>query len=296
MRLVTETGSLEESFSDEDCVRILAGAGFDAMDWSFFSMLSGKTVWCGDSWKEHALRVRETAKECKIGFSQSHAPFPSSKGEEPFDTEIYGRILRSMEAAAFLGAKHIVVHPRQHLDYAKNRARLWEENVAFYRSLIPYCEEYGIRVCMENMWQYDSKRHYIVDSVCSQPEEFCGLLDEVDSPWIAGCLDIGHAALTGVDPADFIRAMGKKRLAALHVQDVNHVEDCHTLPYLQKLDWESVAAALGEIGYEGDFTFEADSFTGAFPAALKPDACVLMAKTGRYLMERIAAYRAEQNK
>ena len=85
-----------------------------------------------------------------------------------------------------------------------------------------------------------------------------------------------------------------KRLAALHVQDVNHVEDCHTLPYLQKLDWDSVAAALVEIGYEGDFTFEADSYIGAFPAALKQDACVLMAKTGRYLMERIEACRRIQ--
>lgn len=63
MRFVTETGSLTEAFSDEDSVRILAKAGFDAMDWSFFSMLSGKTVWCGDSWKEHAARVRETATE-----------------------------------------------------------------------------------------------------------------------------------------------------------------------------------------------------------------------------------------
>ena len=32
MRLVTETGSLTEAFSDEDSVRILAKAGFDAMD------------------------------------------------------------------------------------------------------------------------------------------------------------------------------------------------------------------------------------------------------------------------
>ncbi len=292
MLLVTPTEELARAFGDEPCIRILADAGYDAIDWSFFEMVTGKGPFCGDNWKEYTLRLRETARECGIGFSQAHAPFPSSLGEEPFDTEIVGRIRRSMQAAALLGVKNIIVHPIQHLPYAKNRLQLYEENLKFYRSLIPCCEEYGIRVCIENMWQYDEKRHYIIESVCARPEEFCSMIDEIDSPFITGCLDIGHAAITGTDPADFIRDLGKKRLQALHVHDVDYLHDSHMMPFTESLDWEAIAGALAEIGYEGDFTFEADEFLVKLPKPLKADGSAMMAKVGRYLIDRIQALSA----
>ena len=287
MQLVTTTEKLSETFGDEECVRILAEAGFDAIDWGFFEMSAGKGIWCTDDWKNHALRLKELGRECGIGFSQAHAPFPSSQGEEAADKIIMERILRSMEAAALMGIKNIVVHPKQHLVYAKEKKQLWQENLEFYRSLIPFCQTFGIRVCAENMWQYDSKRRYIVDSVCSQPEEFCSLLDALDSPWIVGCLDLGHCALVGVEPEDFIRAMGKDRLKALHVHDVDYLHDCHTMPFMKNLNWENITRALAQIGYEGDFTFEADSFYSGFPAPLMKDACRLMERTGRYLIGQI---------
>lgn len=287
MRLVTTTEKLAEAFGDEECVRILAEAGFDAIDWGFFEMAAGKGIWCTDQWREHALALKELGGQCGIAFAQAHAPFPSSTGVQDEDALILERIIRSMEAAALMGIKNIVVHPRQHLPYAKNKEALWQENLDFYRSLIPWCEKFGIRVCAENMWQYDNRRRYIIDSVCSQPEEFCGLLDTLNSPWITGCLDLGHCALVGVEPEDFIRAMGKNRLQALHVHDVDYLHDCHTMPFLKSLNWENITGALAEIGYEGDFTFEADSFYEGFPDALKRDACRLMERTGRYLIRRI---------
>lgn len=290
MRLVTQTESLSPTFGDEQAVRMLAKSGFDAIDWSFFYMADDENVWNTDGWREHALHLRAVAEECGIGFSQAHAPFPTSRGEEPFDTVIRQKILRAMEAAAVLGVQNIVVHPRHHIPYAKNKAQLFEENVALYRGLIPYCEQFGIRVCCENMWQYDNNRRIIIDSACSQPEEFCAMLDTIDSPWIVGCLDIGHCALVGVDPADFIRALGNKRLQALHVHDVDHLHDCHTLPYIQKLDWNGITAALAEIGYDGDFTFEADQFLEAFPPELRQDASILMERTGRHLIRMIRSH------
>lgn len=295
MRLVTQTDCLANHFSGEETIRILAQAGFDAIDWSFFEMLDGSGPWCQDDWEDYARRMKEEAARQGIGFSQAHAPFPSSRGTEPFDTQIRQRIERSIRASAAMGVQNIVVHPLQHLPYAKNREWLFEQNVAFYRSLIPLCEELNIRVCCENMWQRDPKRGYIVDSVCAQPEEFCALLDTVDSPWIAACLDVGHCALVGLDPADVIRALGPKRLGALHIHDVDYLRDCHTMPFVQKLDWESICRALGEIGYNGDLTLESDQFLYPFPKALMPDASRLMAQTGRYLISRVEAYRNGQN-
>lgn len=291
MRLVNNTDVYATVFGEEEAIRILARSGFDAIDWSYFNMLRDDNPWCQADFRERAQKMKAIGEECGIGFSQAHAPFPSSKGEEPFDTVITQRIINSMEASAIMGIDYIIVHPKQHLPYAKNKKLLFDMNVEMYKSLVPYCEKFGIHVCVENMWQYDHNRSVIVDSICAQPEEFCAMIDAVNSPWIVGCLDIGHAALVGLDPADMIRALGKDRLKCLHVHDVDYHKDNHTLPFLEKLDWESITEALADIDYRGDFTFEAASFPNCFPAELREDACKFMERTGRYLISRIDAYR-----
>ena len=197
------------------------------------------------------------------------------------------RIIRSIEAAAIMGAKHIVVHPMKHLNYIKFKDLLFEKNAEMYKQFIPYCEKWGIRVCAENMYEKDDMRNVLVTSGCGMPDAFCAMLDAVNSPWIVGCLDIGHAALVGVDPVDAIRILGKDRLQALHVHDVDYITDGHTIPFMERLDWDAITAALAAIGYEGDFVFEADKFIKGFPEELCPHACVLMEKTGRYLIRKI---------
>ena len=193
-----------------------------------------------------------------------------------------------MEVASILGAKIIVVHPKQYLSYADHREELFEMNVEFYKSLIPYCGKFGIKVATENMWQHNKNNKSIIDSTCSRAKEFCDYVDAVGSEWIVGCLDIGHVALVGGDIPGFIRAMGKDRLQALHVHDVDFVVDSHTLPYTEKVNYDEVAEALAEIGYEGDITFEAMKFFKGFPRELLVDAARLMCAVGRH-MAKIAA-------
>ncbi len=290
MRLISNSDAVAKHFGPIEAVRILARAGFDGIDWSFFDMWQEDNVWNQPNWRQLAQAVREEAARCGVAVVQAHAPFPTSGDTPDFDDRAMAIILRSMEAAAIMGATQIVVHPRQQLAYQHHAGRLFEESVQMYRSLVPYCEKWNIRVCAENMWQYDKRREVIVDSICSQPEEFNALLDAVNSPYIIGCLDLGHSALVGVEPADFIRAMGKQRLQALHVHDVDWRHDNHDMPFNRKLDWESICKALADIRYTGDFTFEADTWQTRFPAPLLEDANVMLARVGRYLMERIEAY------
>ncbi len=287
MLLTTQTDVLARVFGDEKCIDMMAESGFDAIDWSFFGMEKGEGIFCTDAALFHAEKLRNYAESKGLKIVQAHAPFPSSRGTEPYDTEIRDRILRSMEVAARMGARNIVVHPRQHKQYMANHEEMKKATVELYRELLPYAQEWNIRICTENMWQFDTKRGYIVPSVCSSPEDFCEMIDTIDSPYLVGCLDIGHCALTGYDPAEFIRSMGKDRLQALHVHDVDYLHDCHTLPFTRNLDWEPITQALAEIGYEGNFTFEADNFIVSFPDGLKQQASILMAQTGRYLIKSI---------
>ena len=88
-------------------------------------------------------------------------------------------------------------------------------------------------------------------------------------------------------PCDLIRALGKDRLKALHVHDVDGKDDLHTLPYFSKINWDRVCAALKEIGYEGDLTFEAGNFVNPLPRELCRPAADMMVAVGRHLINKI---------
>ena len=156
----------------------------------------------------------------------------------------------------------------------------------FYNALKPYAEEYGVKIGVENMWQMPGGIK-IDHSTCSRPEEFVRYIDTLNSEWFVACLDIGHAPLVGVDPAELIRALGKDRLKALHVHDVDGKSDLHTMPYCSKINWDSVCAALKEIGYEGDFTYEIGGFFNPLPKDLLLPAAKLSVATGRHLISKI---------
>lgn len=282
------TSILDSKLEGTDkAIKLLAEVGFDAYDITLCGMYKDDEHWANlDSYKEESLRLRAIADEAGIVCNQSHAPFPSGVGDAEKDAIIFKKIVRSMEVASILGAKIIVVHPIQHLEYADNREVLFEMNVEFYKSLIPYCEKFGIKIATENMWRSNRNNKSIIDSTCSRAKEFCDYIDAIDSEWMVGCLDIGHVALIGGDIPNFIKALGKDRLQALHVHDVDFVVDSHTLPYTEKVDFDEVADALAEIGYEGDITFEAMKFFKRFPAELLPDAARLMCAVGRHLAKK----------
>lgn len=288
MLLSTQTDFFGRVYGDKEAIRMIKAAGFDAFDMSFFAMFGNKDYpMNGDNWRDYVRSLRETADACGIVCNQAHAPFSTSTGDESDDKRRFDAIVRSIEAAAMLGAKTIVVHPKQHLPYTTCKEALFDMNVQFYRTLVPYCEQFGIKVACENMWQYNKAAGRIVDSTCSRPEEFCAYLDAVDSPFVVACLDIGHAGLTDEDLPHFVRTLGKKRLQALHVHDNDLHGDDHTLPFTRKFDFAAFTAALSDIGYAGDFTFEADNFLVPFPQALHAEAARFMCSVGRQLVRMI---------
>ena len=53
------------------------------------------------------------------------------------------------------------------------------------------------------------------------------------------------------------------------------------------LGYNLVVKALKEIGYEGDFTYEADSFLEKFPVDFFAETAEFMCKIGRYLIKQM---------
>ncbi len=285
MKISTSTSILEKKgYRFKEIVDIAAEAGFDALDFSFTLEKYYDEETDGEQFKKEFIALKEYANGKGVCFNQAHAPFHSSSSDPVWTEKRFFDIVRSMRNASYLGIPVIVVHPIQHLTYNDSGVpeRLFELNMEFYKRLLPYCEKYNIQVAVENMWQYVGKK--ITHSTCSRPEEFIRYLDELNSEWIVACLDIGHATLVGEKAEDCIRALGQKRLKALHVHDVDGIEDSHTLPYFGIVNWAEVASALKEIGYQGDFTYEAGSFLTNYPKDLVPTGLAYMAKIGKYIV------------
>lgn len=288
MLLSISTAPMSKRLSDKEAIRIIKEAGFDAYDMSLTKMFFEKeTVFNTDKYLDEAKALREYADSLGIVCNQAHAPYHSSCGDPEKDEYIFNSIVRSMEIASVLGAKIIVVHPKQHLNYGDNAEELFRLNVEFYNRLIPYCEKFGIKVATENMWQNNAASGAITDSTCSRAWEFNKYIDAINSPWITGCLDLGHVSLISKNVPDFIRQMGKDRIGALHVHDTDFIDDSHTLPFIEKMDYNAIAKALGEIGYEGDFTYEANSFFVNKPLELIPASYKYACEIGRYLIGEI---------
>ncbi|HZJ78383.1 MAG TPA: sugar phosphate isomerase/epimerase family protein [Clostridia bacterium] len=278
MKVSTQTFHLQEVFGFEGAIDLISEVGFDAIDVSLDNTKRWEeNVISRDDYIEYAGRLKEKAKKKGFFFNQAHAPFPSyKKDDEEYNKFTYYAIIRAMRFAAELGVKHIIIHPFNH----ENQK---QANLDFFNNLLPYCKKYNIKIAIENMFGWDAKKGKTTSNVCSSAEELADFIDSLNSEYFVACLDVGHAGLAGENPADMIRTLGHDRLKALHIQDNDGVRDLHTMPYVSKIDFDSITSALKEIKYDGEFTLESDFFLIAFPKELKKDALTLMYKTAKHL-------------
>ena len=293
MRLSTNTYPLTAAFGEEEAINIIKDSGFDCIDISCFELLDDENCpKLSKDYKVYAKKLLSILEGSGVTFNQGHAPHPTSLNDEVFNKKTYDKILRSIEFCSLLGVKTIVVHPRQHLDYSneENQKRLFEENIEFYNSLIPYCKDYNIKVATENMWQGENGN--ISCSVCNNPKEFKEYLDAINSEYIVACLDIGHATLIGEDVTQFIHTLGHK-LSALHVHDTKINFDLHALPYSVNGEefWNKILKALADINYSGDLTFEAYNSVLKAPVNLKKEITKKAEKIGRHMISRFEHFK-----
>jgi len=292
MLIATQTDVFAHKFGDHDAIRLLAGIGYDALDYSMFDILNQNHPLNKDDYREYAQSLRKTAREYNIIFNQSHAPFPSyiqnpKEDKAGYNELIVLAIIRAMEVTSILGGKIVIVHPITLINesYQTNK----EFNINFYNNLVPYCKKYNIKIALENMWGWDGEAKKVNPAACSTADEFVDYLDSLDKDYFTACLDIGHGEMQGTgaqSAVELINHLGHDRLKSVHIHDNDKSGDLHTLPYTQKLNWDEIMNALKNINYDGELTFEADNFISKFPAELYLSASKLMLDVGRYFVEK----------
>ena len=287
MKLSIELLEIRAKVGLYKAIEMAADAGFDAIDFTFCFFEDAPEL-ASDDYVEEAKKIRAFLDEKKIACNQAHAPFRLTY-ENNFDMseKSFVEIVRAMEVASILGAKNIIIHSvKVPYEWLNNRELFLQQQYDYYMHLKPYCQKFGIKVAIENVYRTDNKRGTFKGDYQS-PEEMCDMIDKLGRENFCICIDIGHTSLVGYEPEEFIRKMKKGYVGALHVHDTDYKGDRHVLPYTSMLNWENITDALKEIEYDGDFTFEILKFLRRFPTELLGDALIFANKVGRHLVSRI---------
>ncbi|MBO5878926.1 MAG: sugar phosphate isomerase/epimerase [Clostridia bacterium] len=261
MKTSTEIHSAAKIIGEEKAVEYIAKAGFEAWDFSMFTMarydykakvlLESNHPLAGKDYLKFARRLKQIGLDNGIECNQAHAPFPS------YSKDVRSYYNRAIECVAEAGGKIIVIHP----DNYKNA----EENAEMYFELLPFAKEHGVKIATENMWNWNDELNQAAPAACSSPESFVAHIDAVNDEYFTACLDIGHAEMAGLNTnaPEMIRALGQ-RLGALHVHDNNLHDDSHQIPFSMQINFEEMIKALREVNYQGDMTLECDAYLGAY--------------------------------
>ena len=282
MKISTEINSIARIVGDERAVEYVAKAGFDAWDFSMFSM--GRYDWrnkclipqehplAGKDYLSFARKLKQIGLDNGIECNQSHAPFPV------ICPEIRGMLKKAIECTAEAGGKICIIHPDAYSGP--------EENAEMYFELLPFAKECGVKIATENMWDWDKEKDCAKKAACSHHDDFVAHIKAVNDPYLVACLDIGHAEMRGLDTnaPTMIRALGDS-LAALHIHDNDLWKDSHGLPFTMKIDFDAVVKALKEIDYKGEFTLEADTYLKDHTEENVFEGVLEMARAARRLTE-----------
>ena len=191
------------------------------------------------------------AEEAGIVFSQIHGPwrYPPQDATPEDRAERKEKMEKCFRAAKLLKCRYVVIHPIMPFGTKEDPdpEGMFQMNVEFFRSLLPAARENGVIICIENMPM--SKLSI------SPPAETLRLIEAIDDPNVAFCLDTGHSIVRDTQPGEAVR-MGAKYLRVLHVHDSDGERDRHWYPGTGAVDWDDFTAALKEVGYAGVMSLE----------------------------------------
>ena len=251
MKLATTTGDFFPfGLNVKESISAVAEAGFKYIDYSFSYDYRTGTGLLGDDYKAFAKELLKMADNLGVKFVQAHSPLgrPFAENSEPF----IAATKRSIEAAALLGIPNIVVHS----GYLKGltKEETFKRNKEFYDNLLKLTDEFDINILTENYDKMENDSCYWVDSA----EDVKELVQYINHPRLKICWDIGHGNLHDL-PQHEAMAMLRDHIVAFHMQGNFGLSDDHVFPFMGTINMESVMNGLLDIGFNGYFTFEADS-------------------------------------
>ena len=275
---------------EPEVIRRLHEVGFEAIDFSLFSVSSPSYILNGDDWQKKVDRVAETAAKYGMIFSQIHLPFicGGNRVQHPSFTDPgYAKhfdesMRRAYIAASMVGAPWAVAHCYNYPMETYDREESKKGNHEYYDDYVELGMKHGVGTAFENMIQ--GTKESLRLRYTGHYSELIEFVDSYQDPMVKICWDTGHANEACCNQAYALRKIGK-RLACLHVNDNYRDKDHHNIPFCGTVDWRSVISALAEIGYTGDCSLEAGKFVERAPRALQDSFVRTAYEACRYLCD-----------
>lgn len=147
-----------------------------------------------------------------------HAPFfdlnPGSH-DPAIEAITRRRFNQTLDAAESLQAKLIVFHPGYDRWRYDRQPDLWhEQSLSFWPPLLERAEQLECHLTLENIFE-------------ESPETLAKLLNQLDSPWLGHCFDIGHWQLFSATPLEEWFSLLGKHTRHVHLHDNRGKADDH---------------------------------------------------------------------
>ena len=302
IRIAVQTGGPEELLGIDGAYRLISEAGFDGVDANIDHLLSGRDIRerrlspafeaKGKAALAYFKPWKDAAEKYGLDNYQAHAPFPSYVAGEDggYNEKLIGMLKTCLMGCDYIGCRRLIIHPF-FLGYNDQLTpeREWEVNLERYSALIPAAKEYGVTICLENM--FTGHNHKIYSACCSDITTACAYIDELNrragARCFGFCLDTGHLLLLGKDIKNTMVQVGD-RIEAFHVHDNNGLDDQHLAPYMGVLDWERFIEGLRAIGYDKTMSFETFNVFNVMHPEVACEMLRVIEKTGRMFARREA--------
>jgi sugar phosphate isomerase/epimerase len=207
-----------------------AGLGYDAVE-----------VMVGiDALSQQVSAIRQLADHHEIEVCAIHSPCLLFT-QRVWGAEPWGKLQRSADMAAAVGAEVVVVHPpfRWQREYAAN----------FVDGIAALEESTGIAFAVENMypWRASSRRGM---------EMYLPGMDPSEETYANACVDLSHAAIAKADPVEMAIRLGD-RLRHIHLTDGSgSARDEHLVPGRGTVGADKFLAHVADTGFSGDVVLE----------------------------------------
>ena len=193
-----------------------------------------------DALSQQTSAVKQLSEHHGIPISAIHAPCLLFT-QRVWGTEPWGKLERSAEMAAEVGAEVVVVHPpfRWQREYARD----------FVNGIAAIEESTGIAFAVENMypWRASSRRGM---------EMYLPGWDPSEEPYANTTIDLSHAAIAQSDPILMAERLGD-RLRHIHLTDgTANAKDEHLVPGRGVMGAAEFLRHLTATGFAGEVVVE----------------------------------------
>lgn len=195
--------------------------------------------------EEVAKAYRETGLLAASVCGSRHWTKTLSHQDEKVRAEGVEALKHTIQDAKHYGAPTVLLVPGV-VNKDVTYDQCWERSIAGIRAVLPLCEETGVKIAVENVW----------NNFLMKPEQARDYVDAINSKWVGWHFDIGNHIRFGPSE-EWIKVLGK-RILALHIKEYSTKTDASGkapgfgVKLLQgSNNWPAIMAELDKIGYAG---------------------------------------------